>query len=419
MNNSISLKYDLISISIYFIIVVFGLVNIFSSIYNENLISFLDLSFPIGKQIVFFLISLILFFIILFTSSKFLHDNSFLLYVISILLLIGVLFFGIKAGGAKSWYNLGVISFQPSEFVKITTSLFLAKYLSIIQTDVSRNRDLFFISLIIIIPIFLISIQPDPGSAIIFVAFLFPIFREGLNIKFLYHLFFICIIFLLSIGVGIYLTIFLFLTFYIANTFYQSRNKRKVKFSKFIITIFLYVSLALSTNYVFDNVLEQRHRDRINIILGKDLDTKGIGYNINQSKIAIGSGGFSGIGFLKGTQTKGDFVPRQHTDYIFSTIGEEWGFLGSSFIIFLFSYLIIRIIQRAEKQHIHYRRIYCYCFASLLFMHFFINIGMSTGILPTIGIPLPYVSYGGSSFLSFSIMFFIYLNFDSSRLKES
>jgi len=419
MNNSISLKYDLISISIYCIIVVFGLVNIFSSIYNENLISFLDLSYPIGKQIVFFLISLVLFFIILFTKSKFLHDNSFLFYVISILLLIGVLFFGIKAGGAKSWYSLGFINFQPSEFVKITTSLFLAKYLSIIQTDVSRNRDLFFISLIIIIPIFLISIQPDPGSAIIFLAFLFPIFREGLNINFLYHLFFICIIFLLSIAVGIYLTIFLFLTFYIANIFYESRNKRKVKFSKFIITIFLYVSLALSTNYVFENILEQRHRDRINIILGKDLDTKGIGYNINQSKIAIGSGGFSGIGFLKGTQTKGDFVPRQHTDYIFSTIGEEWGFLGSSFIIFLFSYLIIRIIQRAEKQHIHYRRIYCYCFASLLFMHFFINIGMSTGILPTIGIPLPYVSYGGSSFVSFSIMFFIYLNFDSSRLKES
>ena len=419
MNNSISLKYDLISISIYCIIVVFGLVNIFSSIYNENLISFLDLSYPIGKQIVFFLISLVLFFIILFTKSKFLHDNSFLFYVISILLLIGVLFFGIKAGGAKSWYSLGFINFQPSEFVKITTSLFLAKYLSIIQTDISRNRDLFFISLIIIIPIFLISIQPDPGSAIIFLAFLFPIFREGLNINFLYHLFFICIIFLLSIAVGIYLTIFLFLTFYIANIFYESRNKRKVKFSKFIITIFLYVSLALSTNYVFENILEQRHRDRINIILGKDLDTKGIGYNINQSKIAIGSGGFSGIGFLKGTQTKGDFVPRQHTDYIFSTIGEEWGFLGSGFIIFLFSYLIIRIIQRAEKQHIHYRRIYCYCFASLLFMHFFINIGMSTGILPTIGIPLPYVSYGGSSFLSFSIMFFIYLNFDSSRLKES
>ncbi len=419
MNNIFSIKYDLISLSIYFVIVVFGLVNIFSSNYNESLISFLDLSYPIGKQVVFVLISIMLLFIILFTKSKFLNDNSFIFYFISIILLLGLFIFGIKAGGARSWYDLGFINFQPSEFVKITTSLFLAKYLSIIQTDLSRNRDLFFISLIILIPIFLIAIQPDPGTAIIFLAFLFPIFREGLNIRFLYHLAFIFFILILSLSIGTYFTIVLFLALYISYIVYETRSKRKIKISKFVLTIFLYTSLALSTNYVFENVLEQRHRDRINIILGKDFDTRGIGYNTNQSKIAIGSGGFAGIGFLKGTQTKGDFVPRQHTDYIFSTIGEEWGFLGSSFIIFLFCYLIVRVIQRAEKQHIHYRRIYCYCFASLLFMHFFINIGMSIGIIPTIGIPLPYVSYGGSSFLSFSIMFFIYLNFDSSRLKES
>jgi len=419
MNKNISLKYDLISLSIYIIIALFGLVNIFSSNYNENLTSFLDLSYPIGKQVIYFSISIVLLFLILFTKNKFLYDNSFLFYIISILLLIGLFFFGIKAGGARSWYNLGFINFQPSEFVKITTCLILAKYLSIVQTDISKLRDLFFISLIIIIPIFLISMQPDPGSAIIFLAFLFPVFREGLNIKFILHIAVIVIIFFLSLLVGTFITISLFLSLYMAYIIYESRNKRKGKFSKFIITISLYIALALSTNYVFENVLEQRHRDRINIILGKDFDTRGIGYNVNQSKIAIGSGGFSGIGFLKGTQTKGDFVPRQHTDYIFSTIGEEWGFLGSSSIIFLFSYLIIRIIQRAEKQHIHFRRIYCYGFASLLFMHFFINIGMSLGIIPTIGIPLPYVSYGGSSFLSFSIMFFIYLNFDSSRLKES
>jgi len=419
MNKNIPLKYDLISLSIYIILALFGLVNIFSSNYNENLTSFLDLSYPVGKQVIFFAISIVLLFMILFTRNKFLYDNSFLFYIISILLLVGLFFFGIKAGGARSWYNLGFINFQPSEFAKITTCLLLAKYLSIIQTDISKIRDLFFISLIIIVPIFLISMQPDPGSAIIFLAFLLPIFREGLNIKFLFHLVGISIIFFLSLSIGTFITILLFLSLYIAYIFYESTNKRKVNFSKFIFTIFLYISLALSTNYVFENVLEQRHRDRINIILGNDFDTKGIGYNVNQSKIAIGSGGFSGIGFLKGTQTKGDFVPRQHTDYIFSTIGEEWGFLGSSSIIFLFSYLIIRIIQRAEKQHIHYKRIYCYCFASLLFMHFFINIGMSLGILPTIGIPLPYISYGGSSFLSFSIMFFIYLNFDSSRLKEN
>ncbi len=419
MNKLFSIKYDLISLSIYIAIVVFGLVNIFSSNYNESLISFLDLSYPIGKQVVFVIISMALLLIIVFTKSKFLNDNSFTLYFISIILLIGLFFFGIKAGGARSWYDLGFFNFQPSEFVKITTSLFLAKYLSIIQTDLTRSRDLFFISLIILIPIFLISIQPDPGTAIIFLAFLFPIFREGLNIKFLYHSAFVFIILILSLSIGLYFTIFCFLTFYLAYTFYEIKNKRKIKFSKFIITIFLYISLTLSANYVFENVLEQRHRDRINIILGKDFDTRGAGYNINQSKIAIGSGGFYGIGFLKGTQTKGDFVPRQHTDYIFSTIGEEWGFLGSTLLIFLFSYLIIRIIQRAEKQHVHYRRIYCYCFASMLFMHFFINIGMSIGILPTIGIPLPYVSYGGSSFLTFSIMLFIYLNFDSSRLKEA
>ena len=419
MNNIFSIKYDLISFSIYLVIVLFGLVNIFSSNYNENLTSFLDLSYPIGKQVLFFFISLGFLLIILFTRNKFIYDNSSLLYIVSILLLIGLFFFGIEAGGAKSWYNLGFINFQPSEFVKVTTSLLLARYLSIIQTDISRYKDLFFISLIIIIPILLISIQPDPGSAIIFLAFLFPIFREGLNIRFLYHILTVGLIFFLSLTLGAYLTSILFLTFYISYIFYESRNKRKVKLSKFIITIFLYISLIFSTNYVFENVLEQRHRDRINIILGKDFDTQGPGYNINQSKIAIGSGGFSGIGFLKGTQTKGDFVPRQHTDYIFSIIGEEWGFLGSSLLILLFCYLIIRIIKRAEKQHIYYRRIYCYCFASLLFMHFFINIGMSLGIIPTIGIPLPYVSYGGSNFLSFSIMFFIYLNFDSSRLKES
>ena len=419
MNKIVSLKYDLISLSIYIIISLFGLVNIYSSNYNENLIYFFDISYPVGKQLIYFSISLFLLFIILFTKGKFLHNNSFLFYIITILLLIGLFFFGIKAGGARSWFNLGFINFQPSEFVKITTSLFLAKYLSIIQTDISRIRDLFFLSLIIIVPILLIAMQPDPGSAIIFLAFLFPIFREGLNIRFLFHLLGICFIFFLSLSIGTVLAILFFLTIYIAYIFYESKNKRKVRFSKFIITIFLYISLALSTNYIFENVLEQRHRDRISVILGENNDTRGIGYNINQSKIAIGSGGFSGIGFLKGTQTKGDFVPRQHTDYIFSTIGEEWGFLGSSLIIFLFSYLIIRIIQRAEKQHIHYRRIYCYCFASLLFMHFFINIGMSLGILPTIGIPLPYVSYGGSNFLSFSVMLFIYLNFDSSRLKES
>tara|TARA_Y100000385_G_scaffold289539_1_gene359344 strand:- start:1263 stop:1796 length:534 start_codon:yes stop_codon:yes gene_type:complete len=176
--------------------------------------------------------------------------------------------------------------------------------------------------------------------------------------------------------------------------------------------------VSFSTNYLFENVLEQRHRDRINLIIGKEVDDRGIGYNTNQSKIAISNGGLFGAGFLEGTQTKGNFVPRQHTDYIFSTIGEEWGFVGTLFTILFFTLLITRISIRAEKQVNHFKRIYCNCFASLLFIHFFINIGMAIGLVPSIGIPLPYISYGGSSLLIFSVMFFIYLNFDSSRLKE-
>ena len=199
---------------------------------------------------------------------------------------------------------------------------------------------------------------------------------------------------------------------------YLRQKKIKISIINYLLSLTTLIVISFSTNYLFDNILEQRHRDRINLIIGKEVDNKGIGYNINQSKIAISNGGLFGTGFLEGTQTKGNFVPRQHTDYIFSTIGEEWGFIGTLFTIILFALLIIRITLRAEKQVNHFRRIYSHCFASILFFHFFINIGMSIGLVPSIGIPLPYISYGGSSLLIFSIMFFIYLNFDSSRLKE-
>jgi len=187
---------------------------------------------------------------------------------------------------------------------------------------------------------------------------------------------------------------------------------------RYLLSLIILIGISFSTNYLFENILEQRHRDRINLVIGKEVDDRGIGYNTNQSKIAISNGGLFGAGFLQGTQTKGNFVPRQHTDYIFSTIGEEWGFMGSVITILLFMLLITRISLRAERQVNHFKRIYCYCFASLLFFHFFINIGMSIGLIPSIGIPLPFISYGGSSLLIFSVMFFIYLNFDSSRLKE-
>ena len=212
---------------------------------------------------------------------------------------------------------------------------------------------------------------------------------------------------------------FILIAIFISIILYNRRRRIRINFIKYFSALLFLVVISFSTNYLFENVLEQRHRDRINLVLGKEIDTSGIGYNINQSKIALSNGGFFGTGFLEGTQTKGNFVPRQHTDFIFSTIGEEWGFIGTLSTIVIFSFLIIRIITRADKQPNHFRRIYSYCFASLIFFHFFLNVGMSIGLIPSIGIPLPFISYGGSSLLIFSLMFFVYLNFDSSRLKES
>ena len=418
MNSLNILKYDLISIISYCLLVTFGIVNIYSSTFNESFISIFDSSTVVGKQIIFLIASSITFIIIIFTKSNFFDRVSPLLYFTSIILLLSLFIFGVERGGAKSWYLIGPISFQPTELAKLSTALFLAKFLSIIQTDLNKTRDILIVGIIILIPIILITFQPDPGSALVFLAFIFPILREGLDLRFFYFGLIIVstLILTLTLGVtkGIITLSILFLILYI----YNRRKKFKISFLKYLLSFIILVGVSFSTNYLFENILEQRHRDRINLIIGKEVDDRGIGYNTNQSKIAISNGGLFGAGFLQGTQTKGNFVPRQHTDYIFSTIGEEWGFTGSLITILFFMLLITRVSLRAERQVNHFKRIYCYCFASLLFFHFFVNVGMSLGLVPSIGIPLPYISYGGSSLLIFSVMFFIYLNFDSSRLKE-
>lgn len=418
MNSFNILKYDLISIISYCLLVTFGIVNIYSSTFSESFISIFDSSTVVGKQIIFLIASSITFIIIIFTKSNFFDRVSPLLYFTSIILLLSLFIFGVERGGAKSWYLIGPISFQPTELAKLSTALFLAKFLSIIQTDLNKTRDILIVGIIILIPIILITFQPDPGSALVFLAFIFPILREGLDLRFFYFGLIIVstLILTLTLGVtkGIITLSILFLILYI----YNRRKKFKISFLKYLLSFIILVGVSFSTNYLFENILEQRHRDRINLIIGKEVDDRGIGYNTNQSKIAISNGGLFGAGFLQGTQTKGNFVPRQHTDYIFSTIGEEWGFTGSLITILFFMLLITRVSLRAERQVNHFKRIYCYCFASLLFFHFFVNVGMSLGLVPSIGIPLPYISYGGSSLLIFSVMFFIYLNFDSSRLKE-
>ena len=418
MNSLNIFKYDLISFFTYTLLVTFGIVNIYSSTYNESFTTVIDYTSIVGKQLIFLLACIVAFFLIIFTKNKFFDSISSILYFISIILLLSLFIFGSERGGAKSWYIIGPISFQPTEFAKLCTALFLAKFLSIIQTDLKKTRDIFIVGVIILIPVILITLQPDPGSALVFFAFIFPILREGLDLKFLYFGIVIFLTLLLTLILGFTTISTIILMLFVLLNLYNRQKKIRVSFTTYLLSLIVFIGVSFSTNYLFENVLEQRHRDRVNLIIGKEVDNRGIGYNTNQSKIAISNGGFFGAGFLKGTQTKGKFVPRQHTDYIFSTIGEEWGFAGSFLTILLFTLLITRISIRADKQINHFRRIYSYCFASLLFIHFFINIGMSIGLVPSVGIPLPYISYGGSSLLIFSVMFFIYLNFDSSRLRE-
>jgi rod shape determining protein RodA len=418
MNNSILYRLDWWLILIYSLLIGFGIVNIYSATFNNTSTGIFDMSQPVGKQMFFLIVSLFSGILILSVNSKFFEQFASIAYYLSIFLLIGLFIFGKTVSGATSWYNIAGLSIQPSELAKVATALMIASLMSKVQSDLKNLNTFLKILGALFLPFVLIIFQPDPGSALVFGAFFFPLFREGLSYVYLVlfvslmFLFFITLSFPISLVVMI-ITLLIFLLFFV----FININK-KIKIWPFIGSFIISVGFSLSVDYIFDNVLEQRHRDRINIVLGKTVDNQGIGYNMNQSKIAIGAGGLKGKGFLEGTQTKGDFVPEQHTDYIFSTVGEEWGFLGGSLMIILFCLLIIRIVIQAEKQTNKFRRIYSHGIAGVLFIHFFINVGMSLGILPTIGIPLPFLSYGGSSLLAFTIMIFIHLNFDANRLSE-
>ena len=407
---------DWLSLVIYLLLVSFGIINIYSTTLSEVTVSLFDMNSPAGKQFWIFIFSLIFLPIILFINSNFFEHLSLIFYILSILSLLGLFFFGQKISGATSWYFIGGFSIQPSEFAKITTSLLVASTLSSIQADIKKISFVTKLLLIIGLPMILVIFQPDAGTALVFLGLFFVLLREGMDMKTLYFgmgfisLFIMTLIFgplILSIA----LFFILILVYRLILQYYP-----KTKKTPFVLLYGISVLFNVSVNFIFNSVFEQRHRDRFNIMLGLENDTQGIGYNINQSKIAIGSGGFSGKGFLNGTQTKGGFVPEQHTDYIFSTVGEEWGFIGSSGLIILFTVLISRILYRAEKHTQSFPRMFSYCFASMLFVHFFVNIGMTLGLVPTVGIPLTFISYGGTNLMAFSLMFFIYLNLDANRL---
>ncbi|MEE2771581.1 MAG: rod shape-determining protein RodA [Bacteroidota bacterium] len=409
-----SAGFDWITILLYFILVLFGWANIYSASLGSTSGSFLDFSQPYGKQALFIGLSIFLIVIILSVEAKFYQRFSSVIYIISLLSLAGLFVFGKTISGATSWYIFGSFGLQPSELAKFATSLALAKYLSDIQTNIRRLSHQVRAFIIIALPALIIIPQPDPGSALVYASFFFPLYREGLSGFYLVTGLSGVAVFVLTLLVGpMYVTAGVLALG--ALIFFRKRKKRP---GRILITSFAICAIVLSfsVNYIFENVFEQRHRDRFNIVLGKEVDARGIGYNTNQSEIAIGSGGWLGKGWTEGTQTKGHFVPEQHTDYIFSTVGEEWGFAGSAGVVILFVFLLIRLLVLAERQKSQFNRIYGYSVIGILFIHFLVNIGMVLGVFPTVGIPLPFFSYGGSGLWGFTILLFIFIKLDSERL---
>lgn len=399
---------DWITVLIYIILVVLGWLNIYSS-------SLAEAEQFYFKQMINIALAIPLIIMILSVDGKFYEKFSSIIYAAAMLLVAGLFVFGKSVNGQANWYSFGEVSLQPAEFAKAATALALAKYLSDVQVNLRDIKQQLIAIAIIMLPVLLI-VPHDPGSAIIFMVFFFVLYREGLPAWYLWTGFIAITLFVLSLRFEpIYVIAGSFII--IAGIYLRTRivNRNIILSSMIFIAV---AGFTVSTKYVFDNVFQQHHRDRFNILLGKEVDSKGIGYNINQSKIAIGSGGWLGKGFLEGTQTKGGFVPEQHTDYIFTTVGEEWGFAGSLTVVLLFMGLILRIIYLAERQKTKFSRVYGYCVASILFIHFFVNIAMVLGMFPTVGVPLPMFSYGGSGLWAFTILIFIFVKMDANKVNE-
>ena len=467
-SNNLLANIDWVSILLYLLLVLIGWLNIYAAVYDENHSSIFDISQKYGKQLIWIGAAFVLAFLVLLTDSKFFTTFSMVIYGIMIFLLIAVLFFGTETKGARSWFEVGDFRIQPAEFAKFATNLAIAYVMSRHNFKVMRFSSLLTIGLILALPAGLIILQNDTGSALVYSSFILVLFREGLHgsilllcfvaaaifimallyspftvllviiggtlIAFYYYRHDIRELFQIILFIGCVFGLFVLIKwmfnlsisdYYMLLIVYVITSitaiypiyKRKMKNMITLLLIsWLCVGAAPSVNYAFDH-LQPHQQNRINELLGIKVDPKGTGYNVTQSKIAIGSGGLLGKGFLQGTQTKLNFVPEQSTDFIFCTVGEEWGFVGSTFVIALLAVFILRIIKLAERQRSSFSRIYGYGVASILFFHVAVNIGMTIGMAPVIGIPLPFFSYGGSSLWSFTILIFIFLRLDANRLQ--
>ncbi len=412
---------DWVLILLYLTLVFLGWISIYAATVSPSDTKILDFSTLYGKHIQKISFGLILAVIAISIDSKFYERFSGVIYIVTLLSLVGLFIFGANINGATSWYRIGSFTLQPSEFAKVGVALALANFLSEPNRDLNNLKSQLNAFAILLIPAVLITLQPDAGSALIYVSLVFVMYREGLPVYYIVIGLLAIILFVVTLAMGLKITLLAVFSLIALFFLYLIKNNNfaiKREWPK-LIAFYLCVGLFIfSVDYIYNNVFEKRHQDRFNILLGKTADTRGIGYNTDQSMITIGSGGLTGKGFLEGDRTQGKFVPEQHTDYIFSTVGEEWGFLGTTAVILLFTAFIIRLLTLAERQKSPFSRIFGYATATIFFFHFMINIGMVIGLLPTIGIPLPFFSYGGSSLWGFTLLVFIFIRLDADRTYE-
>jgi rod shape determining protein RodA len=400
-------------VGLYILLTLIGWVAVYSAVYNEAHQSMFDLSQNYGKQMLWIGTSYLIMAILLALDFRIFEGISPFVYIGALALGVGVALFGREVNGAKAWFEIGSFRLQPAEFMKFATCLMVAYYFSNTDVNIQKNKTKLAIAAIILLPIAIIILQKDTGSALVYFSFIFVLYREGLPIAYLLYSGLAILVVVMTLLLNEWVVAVGIVS--IATLYTLLSRKIKPAILKALLIAIPAIILVFSVDYAFDNILQEHQRQRINVLLGKVEDFRGAGYNVHQSLIAIGSGGFWGKGFLQGTQTKFDFVPEQSTDFIFCTIGEEYGFVGSFILLLIFSVLLIRILMVAERQSSRFARVYGYGVASILFFHVFVNIGMTIGLLPVIGIPLPFISYGGSSLWSFTILLGILIRLDSGR----
>jgi len=422
-NRNRNFKLDWITIILFLLLIGFGWLNILSASASGEVTSYFDMSQPYGKQLVFILFTFILIILILSIEAKFYERFASIIYLASMASLLGLFIFGKEVNGANSWYAIGGMTIQPSEFAKFATALAIAKFISDLQTNIKDLKDQIKTAIIVLVPALLILLQNDAGSTLVYASFFFVFYREGIPKIYLTIGFIVMLLAVSSLKFLAIPTVIVSAVLILIHYFFIRKKKKSITHPLLLILSVAIISFGVQLFY--QKILQPHQQDRISLWLRLEKDPvklekmrKTFAYNLNESEKAISSGGFKGKGFMEGTRTTGKFVPEQHTDYIFSTVGEEWGFLGSSFVVLLFVFLIIRILHLSELQKSQFSRVYGYAVASIFFIHFLINIGMVMGLIPTIGIPLPFFSYGGSGLWGFTILLFIFIKLDSNRINE-